>query len=674
MSGAFWQGSGAALLAADPEAIVDRLARVQITRFRQTEAAQESVWRESLDALRAALTAMGPAAADWGVALEYPMLRLGQRIDAVVLTDRAILVLEFKRAAAGPEAFRQVDDYALNLRDFQAASRRHPIVPVLVSAGAAAPWPAPLFWHGVVPVHGVAPERLAALLRAVQDTVPAPAEALDWRAWLAAPYAPVPTIIEAARMSYARHGVADIAAARADRRNLGATTAALAAHLAAARAAGCKVALFVTGIPGAGKTLAGLNLVFGELGEEATFLTGNPALVHVLRAALLRDAVARGREARQAAREIAGRIQELPKFRTHALTHPDHRPAERIAVIDEAQRCWDAAHAARKTRDKPIRLTDSEPGLLLDIMGRHAGFAAVVCLIGSGQEIHDGEGGLAEWGRALRARPGWRLAAPPAVTGHGDARWHLGEVAGALADPALHLDVAVRQIRAVAASAWVEAVLAGDAPAARRIAAAEAGGVPFQVTRDLAAARAAARALCRGYRRAGLVGSASGRRLRAVGLGAELPHMDAAAVARFFLDRYPADVRASDALEQVATEFSVQGLELDVVVLAWDLDLRRIPGRAAWGARRFVGTKWQMANGEGAANRLNTYRVLLTRARYETIIYVPVGDAADGTRPPADYDAIADFLIACGAPRLEAVPVAPAHAAAELTPAQGILV
>jgi hypothetical protein len=191
----------------------------------------------------------------------------------------------------------------------------------------------------------------------------------------------------------------------------------------------------------------------------------------------------------------------------------------------------------------------------------------------------------------------------------------------------------------------VDAVLRGDAAVACGL----AGGVPFWMVRDLESLRAALRGLARGTRRAGLLASSGARRLRAAGLGAELPHMDEAAVAHWFLDRFPPDVRASDALETVATEFSCQGLELDYVGLCWDADLVRSDDGRAWVARHFVGTKWQrVRRAEAVANQMNSYRVLLTRARYDTVIFVPRGDAADTTRDPAVYEAVAGFLSACG--------------------------
>jgi hypothetical protein len=465
---------------------------------------------------------------------------------------------------------------------------------------------------------------------------PAPRTPLAGEAWLAAPYRPVPGIVEAATMLYARNGVADIAAARADAANLTRTTTAIARAIDAARNDGARVVVFVTGIPGAGKTLCGLNAVFGPARQAgAAFLTGNAPLITVLRAALAEDAVARRECGRaEANRRVAQALQNVHRFLEHHVLKPDEVPHERLIVFDEAQRAWDEAKARMGTRNKPSRLSMSEPAHTLEIMGRHDGWAVIVALIGNGQEINTGEAGLVEWHRVIEASTTWRaVAAGPLVPGT-DPPWLTRE-----AD--LHLAVSMRSVRDAAAASWVEAVLDGDAPRARAIAE-RAGGVPFTIVRDVGALRAALRRLARGRRRAGLVRAAGAKRLRAEGLGAEVQGDD---IADWFLRRWP-DVRASDALEVCATEYACQGLELDVVGLAWGGDFVRAGER--WQARRFAGKAWQRDTAEEHFVR-NTYRVLLTRARYETVLYIPAGDAADATRDPATFAAIADFLTRCGA-------------------------
>lgn len=656
----------AEFLAADAAALAHRLAWQDQQRFRRNEPQQLRAWTESIALLRAVLAGW-PEAASWRLVLEYPMRRLSLRIDAVLVTPRAIVVLEFK---IGAERFErgdrmQVEDYALDLRDFHAASRDHPVVPILVASEAKArsvTWP--LMIPAVTPVLDASAASLPALLRDLWMRLPSAGPPLDVDSWDAAPYRPVPGIVDAACTLFSHHGVQEIATAHAGARNLSVTTESILGAIARAETEGQHVVLFVTGIPGAGKTLCGLNATFGAgRARGAIFLTGNPTLVHVLREALARDAAPNGGSTLRAARQrTQAAIQALPGFRDDYVLN-GHVPAEHVAVIDEAQRAWALAHAVRKSRDREVRLSDSEPGHLLDIMARHADWAAIVCLVGGGQEIHDGEGGLAEWGAALAARPRWRVLAAPPVLLAADPRQRLPNLARLEAVPALHLDVPVRSIRNPFAAPWVDALLRNAADEAAEIARAH-GPLPFRLTRDLASLRAHLRSTCRGRRRAGLVASSGAKRLRADGLGAEVPHMDASAVAHWFLDRWPTDVRASDALEVVATEFSVQGLELDEVGLCWGGDLVRAGG--GWTAREFVGTAWQTRRAaEAIGNRVNTYRVLLTRARYGTVIFVPCGDTADATRRPEDLDAVAAFLAACG---VEALAEVATEVKAELEP------
>ena len=363
-----------------------------------------------------------------------------------------------------------------------------------------------------------------------------------------------------------------------------------------------------------------------------------------------------GRSLRMARQETESAIQPLMGFLRDNLAR-DVPPHEHVIVFDEAQRAWDAAYARRK-----FDLAESEAALFLDILDRHRDWAAIIALVGNGQEINTGEAGLAAWGEALVARPHWQVHAPPAVLTATDPRQRLFDAAPPqlTADPVLHLNVPVRSIRSAAASPWVDAVLLGDAALAASIAA-TAGGVPFLLTRSLREMRAFLRGIARGSRRAGLVCSAGAKRLRADGVWPNFPHMDANAVASWFLESWP-DVRASDALELPATQFACQGLELDHVGLCWGNDLIRRPGQVNWRVRSFIGTRWQEPRGEAAiAFQINTYRVLLTRARYETVIWVPAGDEQDITRQPAEFDAIADFLLCCGVQMLDLATISTAR-------------
>jgi len=640
-----------------PAEIAARLAYEQADRFGSLELKQRDSWEASAALLHDAL-AEGDAG--WHIFMECDLLRLEERADAILLTDRAIFVLEFKMGAQKPDLadLRQTDNYAMDLHDFHAGSRGVPIIPVLIAPSLPLrDLELPLFWHGVAPVMVANGAMLREVVARAQAAIAPPAEPIDAQAWARAAYRPVPTVLEAARLLYRRNAVPDIGATRADAHNLTRTTEAIARVIAQARADAGRYVVFVTGIPGAGKTLCGLNLVFGALREHgAAFLSGNVPLVTVLREALARDAAPQGGAAFQAAERAARTaLQNVHRFLEHHVINATEKPEARIIVFDEAQRAWDEAQATRDGQRRKSHLTKSEPAHALEIMARHEGWAVIVALIGNGQEINTGEAGLAEWGRVIAGSSSWCAVAARRSTTAADPAQRLAEGAPVWLsfDDDLDLQTPIRSLRTSRGTEWVDAVLQGDAPAARAIAEATPD-LPYYVTRDPTAWRAALRAHTRGLRRAGLVASAGARRLRAEGLGVQVPD-----IADWFLKRWP-DIRSSEALETFATEYDCQGLELDAVGLAWGGDFRRHAGQ--WQARRFVGDHWQIVrSAEEQRYILNTYRVLLTRARYETIIWVPPGSGTndafhDTTRPATEMDAIAEFLLAAGARPLETLP------------------
>jgi hypothetical protein len=634
---AWWSSTLTVFFQQNIQTIVERLAFRTVEKHRVNHEQQLRAWLQQIEILRQALA---PLPGDWRLLLEYPLLRLGRRLDAVLVSDRAIFVIEFKIGATSFEqaAKMQVEDYALDLQDFHAASKNIPLIPVLVASDAVVGttiWP--FFLEGVcTQVFEASGTSLGLLLQELIGRIAH--RSVDVAGWEHAPYRPVPTIVEAAEMLYAKHGVEDIRNARADIGNLTRTTDVILGVIRHAEREQRHMIVFVTGIPGAGKTLCGLNAVFGaETG--AAFLTGNLPLVHVLREALARDAARNGASMRQARQKTESAVQGLTGFVRDNVDRASP-PHEHVVVFDEAQRAWDAAYGARK-----FGLNDSEAALFLDILRKHQDYAVVIALVGNGQEINTGEAGLGEWGRALTVRPDWHIWAAPDVLTTTDPRQRLFAAGSdrVVVDPALHLDVAVRQIRSTAAAPWVDAVLRGDRTEAMGHAGAS---VPFYVTRSLQDMRAGLRARARGKRRAGLVCSTGARRLVADGIWPDFPHLDSDAIANWFLNSWP-DVRASDALEIPATQFACQGLELDYVGLCWGGDLL---WQGGWRVRRFVGKRWQNPAGQDARDfRLNTYRVLLTRARYDTVIWVPRGDLTDATRDPEALDATAAFLLECGA-------------------------
>ena len=599
--------------------------------------------------------------------LEFAIPRMGRRADAVLVAGPLIFVLEYKVGERGfpRHAIEQAHGYALDLKNFHVTSHDKAIVPILI-ASEAPPQQLGLGFWAEDKVHEPLCLSPGDVLPTIQRLLAnGDGAAIDPRNWADGAYRPTPSIIEAAEALYAGHDVKEISRSGADEKNLTQTANAIAAIVTRMRATGGKAICFVTGVPGAGKTLAGLNLACqrhpDHPDEHAVFLSGNGPLVQVLQEALRRDGKRqRGVPDLPEARLLQARqpdafIQNIHHFRDDHLA-PERIPNEHVVIFDEAQRAWDRAMTSdfmRRKKGQP-GFDQSEPGFLLSVMDRRPDWCVVVCLIGEGQEINRGEAGVSEWLRALQdGLRHWQIALPSHLLADGGAvdgalRWHLAR-RGALVDDALHLAVSVRSFRADRVSAFVAALLGDDAAAAAALRP-DPAQFPIFHTRDLAAARRWLRGQRRAGERAGLLASSNALRLKPEGL-----HVKASVdVCHWFLNGND-DVRASNALEDAATEFDVQGLELDWTGVAWDLNFRRTG--SGWQARQFRGTRWQQISASDAGLSRsdyvkNAYRVLLTRARQGMVIFVPPGDAADATRPPADYDAIAEWLSACGIPAL----------------------
>jgi Uncharacterized conserved protein (DUF2075) len=437
-------------------------------------------------------------------------------------------------------------------------------------------------------------------------------------------------------------------------KNLGLTAECIADIIERSKVAKRKSICLVTGVPGAGKTLAGLNIATKRAqehsDEHAVFLSGNGPLVDVLREALARDECGReGISKKDALRKVASFIQNIHHFRDEALRNPNNPPYERVVVFDEAQRAWTRDQAARFMHIKrgQSNFDMSEPEFLISVMDRHDDWCVIICLIGGGQEINTGEAGLMGWSSALKERfADWdvylsnRLTDPDYASDPTAVEMlkslHVAE------RNELHLAVSMRSFRAEALSAFVGHVVENRADQACRVYEEISDRYPIRLTRDLDQVRRWLRNQARGSERYGLLASSGGYRLRADGL-----HVKAKidAPSWFLNDR--SDVRSSFYCEEVGTEFDVQGLELDWAGVCWDADFRYLNG--IWNCLGFRGTRWQQVNtAPGRLYLKNAYRVILTRSRQGMIIFVPKGAEEDPTRPPAFYDETYKFLKKCG--------------------------
>lgn len=657
LQAAYYSALVADFLVADPDAVYGALSH---HHTHNQELAQKSAWLEQIAILKAGLATVPKA---W-IAFEFAIPRMGKRADAIIILDGVIFVVEFKVRAEvfTGAAIEQVTDYALDLKNFHLGSHSRIIIPVVVATDAPAKpvqlrlWPddvaEPILSHG----SDLAGFLLATVRRFPDQPILSPAQ------WMVSGYKPTPTIIEAAQALYRSHQVEEITRSDAGAKNLTVTTARITAILERVKKNGEKAICFLTGVPGAGKTLAGLNLATSRARnssqENAVFLSGNGPLVDVLQEALARDEHQRARNAHpvslnEARRKVKSFVQAIHLYRDEYL-RSGAAPEEHVVVFDEAQRAWTQEKISKFLRDKHgIRdFNKSEPEFLIEILDRHPDWCAIVCLVGGGQEINEGEAGLSEWFKALSKRfHGWKVYASDQLK-RPEYNWGLNletmvQKLDCSYEKDLHLAVSVRSFRAEKLSQFVNELIDGNASSASQTYAAIRASYPIVLTRRLDAARAWLRQQARGSERYGLVASSGALRLKPDGI-----HVKADINAPNWFLNSRQDVRSSYYLEDPATEFAIQGLELDWICMCWDADFRRVEDR--WSFHDFLGSTWRNVRDPRRQTYLaNAYRVLLTRARQGMVIYVPSGDCADHTRPESFYDGVVDFLKACGIAELD---------------------
>lgn len=639
-------------VAASPEAIVGSLT---VASDFPVETSQRDAWLVEIDLLRQALQGI-----DGSLFLEFVVPRIGSRIDAVVISGSTIVVIEFK---VGEDTFHRSDyvqawDYALDLKNFHSTSHASPIVPILVSTDAPRSDTALGIPHtdGVYPPTLVNEHGLRTIMQLALMLNAGPQ--LDPIEWGNGAYHPTPTIVEAAQALFAGHAVDDIAHSEAAGEELERTSLTVEQIIDRARATKQKAIVFITGIPGAGKTLVGLNVATKRRDTteptHAVFLSGNGPLIKVLRAALKRDALARSnakahsRLSGDITQSVKAFIQNVHHFRDDGL-RTLVAPLDHVVIFDEAQRAWDRAATAAfiKKQNGRSNFDQSEPEFLISYLDRHPDWAVVVCLVGGGQEINKGEAGISAWLDAVRDRfREWEVHISPTLTDSeyaaGEAVQSLSGRSGVHANEALHLATSVRSFRSEKVSDLVKAVLDRERSTAKAMLAAVRPRYPLVMTRDLTAARRWLRSQARGSERSGMLATSGAQRLRPHAI--DVRHK-VDPVSWFLND--PEDVRASHFLEDAATEFQVQGLELDWTCVIWDADLRS--SERGWHHHYFRGTEWTAIKQEVRKRYLrNAYRVLLTRARQGMVICVPPGDATDHTRLPAFYDPTYEYLVGLG--------------------------
>lgn len=633
------------------------------------------------------------------IIFEFSIPRLGKRIDVVVLLRGIVFAIEFK---AGEDSYlradmEQVMDYALDLKNFHLASHHRTIVPILVATEAKESSNKLRFSVYNDQIYDpllTNAENLGELIGKVIDNEHAlPSSINEFADWAISRYSPTPTIIEAASALYQSHSVEDITRHEAAGAALEETTRFVLDVINQSKENCEKSICFVTGVPGAGKTLVGLNVAIQQSikaenspeGERnlAVYLSGNGPLVKVLTAALAKDKQKQERKKgnkcniTDAKREVSQFIQIIHRYRSNMLAKiklpitdgkleidetksvahhtAGHGEVEHVAIFDEAQRSWDLEHLAgwlarggsRGGMKKVANFPMSEAEFLIWSLDLRKDWAVIVCLVGGGQEINTGEAGIGEWIRAVNETfPGWKVYISQHLT---DKEYAEGNVAKLVSQnpnvkmvDQLHLAVSMRSFRAEDLSKFVHYILDRNVEQASALYRSFKERYPVVLTRDLNKAKQWLEEKARGSERYGLVVSSQAYRLKPLAIDVRLqPDIES----WFLADKM--DVRSSLFLEDAATEFDIQGLELDWTCLVWDGDFRYTPD--GWNHNSFRGSKWQkIRQPEAQAYQLNAYRVLMTRARQGMIICIPEGNEDDHTRLPEFYDGTYEYLKSIG--------------------------
>lgn len=615
---------------------------------------QSNAWENQVSELQTRLEA---CEMEGDIIFEYDIVRLGKRIDVILLIRHMVFSLEFKN---GKNVFtaqdaQQAEDYALDIKNFHKESENLYVCPILIATDAK-----PYKKHQSLDCY---PDKQVHLQREnIETVIPKISqivdlygddESIDFDKWFNSPYYPTPTIIAAAVEAYSSHNLSDIAQSEAGQTNIDNCEENIFRLIDYASENKKKCMCFVTGVPGAGKTLVGLDVVAKNMdrgaGNLSVYLSGNGPLVKVLREALKKSVKARKRLNRETKTAIEALIQSSFAFKNDNASH-NMPTAEHILIFDEAQRVWDQGKMKRKHADNPA-MDVSEPHLIIDVMDRHQDWAVVIGLVGLGQDIYDGEVGINEWFRCgVEDFPGWEIYYSPDIFNQVEDksidREMIEKCARCHPLKDLHLKTSIRSFRADKQCHFVDALLDNDPVSAAETYRDISKKYPVFITRDYASAKKWARGQVRGSQRCGVLACSDAQRLRPEGIYI-IKNMD---VENWFLASSD-DLRSSNAMEVVASEFDVQGLELDWSVVCWDADLRRNESGEGWKYFNFRGKDWQRRKKpEQQRYLVNSYRVLLTRARQGMVIFVPKGvdPEEDPTRNHKFYDEIYDYLKSCG--------------------------
>ncbi len=649
----FYKDSIQSFLAKNTEEII---GEITLSNTFDTTISQNKSWEIQIPILKKALSDFRGV-----IFFEFSIPRMGRRIDSLVIIDNVVFIIEFKVGERKYHRFHieQVWDYALDLKNFHEPSHAAVLAPILVATEAATSFlDLVATSHNdnlVFPIRTNKHELGDAISNSLCFFECNKNDVINSDKYAKGRYSPTPTIIEAALSLYQNHSVDEITRSDASAKNLSTTTSAISDIIQEAKDKKKKVICFVTGVPGAGKTLVGLKVATTYLNnkekeEASVYLSGNGPLVAILQEALARDKLKIEKEKgnkitkSKAKASVKTFIQNVHHYRD-AYVIDSNPPYDHVAIFDEAQRAWTKEQTVKfmKQRKGLSDFDYSEPEFLISCLNRHKDWAVIVCLVGGGQEINTGEAGISEWLNAIKKSfSHWEVHISPNLS---DSEYaaatsltSLQKKVNVRPNPDIHLAVSMRSFRAENLSKFVKNILDLHTEQASKTLKLISDNYPIVLTRDIFKAKEWLKKQARGSERYGLIVSSYAQRLKPYAIDVKSP-VDPV---HWFLNDKD-DVRSSFYLEDVATEFHIQGLELDWACITWDGDLRY--SESGWQTYSFVGKKWQrILKEERKKYLINAYRVLLTRARQGMIIVVPEGNSKDHTRKAEFYDPTYNYL------------------------------
>ena len=646
-----------------PEDIVDFLTDSDESSDYYELSLQKKAWANQISILKKYLKDKNGY-----IIFEYVLSRVNMRIDVVLLMNDIVYSLEFKNNETMflESDIDQAGGYGYALKNFYEINRNKYVVPILIATRAPdseCSVASDLGTDGLFSLFKANVNKMEQYIDLIRSKYGSDViySEEDFENWINSPFKPNPTIIQSARSIYMNNQIDDFFKFDAGEENLKITELTVEAIVNEARDNKKKIICFVSGVPGAGKTLVGLDLAGKTRNNkdnnlpDAVFFSGNGPLINVLTEALGRDAIKQFPEKYekkyQAVNNVKTFIQDLHAFKQDIISSKKKNIDENVLIFDEAQRVWDEEQLKKWLIKKEADASFyglSEADLLLDVFSKKE-WGVIVALVGLGQDIHTGENGLGVWFKSLLEKHNeWDIRLSKQI--FEQSADNLYKYKGLILNnpkvkdcSGLYLETCIRTPRARNLSEFAEAVLSNK-PEQAKIAISKFDNYPICITRDL---KLAEQFVLRNTQRKERCGKLCSSNSKILGKYSHcFDNIDNWHFANWMLDDFGRD--SSNSLIFSASEFNIQGLEIDWSLLGWDMDMYYSNGE--WHEQRMLTKKrFEESTEIQKKHILNSYRVLLTRARKGMIIYIPKSSDFEDNYDVSQYmDSTYDYLKSCG--------------------------